>query len=234
MNRETGRTILGIASFLGILIALALVFLYAPLAADPLTGRALPEQKIFYFHIASAWNGFLGFFLVFLFSVAYLWKRDRRWDRRAAAAMEISWLYFTIVMVTGPIWGRVAWGVWWTWDPRLTTSLVLWIIATAYLLVRALARGERGERAAIICAALGILGFVDVPIVFMSIHWWRAQHPVLITTEGVGLTPPMLVAFLVSLAAFTVFFFYLLWVRASLAAAEDIVAYLKERARERM
>jgi len=232
MNRETVRTILGIVSFLGILLALALVFLYAPLAGDPTTGRALPEQKIFYFHIASAWNGFLGFFLVFVFSIAYLWKRTRRWDRLATAAMEISWLYFTIVMVTGPIWGRVAWGVWWTWDPRLTTSLVLWVIATAYLLVRALV--HQGERAAIICAAFGILGFVDVPIVFMSIHWWRAQHPVILSTESVGLTPPMLVAFIVSLLAFTVCFFYLFWIRVSLASAEDTVAYLKERTRERM
>lgn len=234
MNRETGRTILGVASFTSILLALALVFLYAPLAADPATGRALPEQKIFYFHIASAWNGFLGFFLVFVFSIAYLWKRTRRWDRLATAAMEVSWLYFTIVMVTGPIWGRVAWGVWWTWDPRLTTSLVLWLIATSYLLVRALIPLGQGERAPIICAAFGILGFVDVPLVFMSIHWWRAQHPVLITAESVGLTPPMLAAFLVSLGAFTLCFLYLFWVRAALASAEDTVAYLKERARERM
>ena len=232
INQSTGRTILGILSFLAILLALALVFLYAPLAADPLTGRALPEQKIFYFHIASAWNGFLGFFLVFAFSIAYLWQRARRWDRLATTAMEISWLYFTIVMVTGPIWGRVAWGVWWTWDPRLTTSLVLWLIATAYLLTRALVHS--GERAAIICAALGILGFVDVPIVFMSIHWWRTQHPVLITTESVGLTSPMLVVFIVSLFAFTLFFFYLLWIRASLVSAEDMVAHLQERARERL
>jgi heme exporter protein C len=232
MNRSTGRTILGLVSFLSILLALALVFLYAPVAGDPISGRALPEQKIFYFHIASAWNGFLGFFLVFIFSIAYLWKRIRCWDRLATAAMEVSWLYFTIVMVTGPIWGRVAWGVWWTWDPRLTTSLVLWIIATAYLLVRALV--HQGERAAIICAAFGILGFVDVPIVFMSIRWWRAQHPVIITTESVGLTPPMLVAFIASLIAFTICFFYLFWIRAALVSAEDTVAYLKERARERM
>jgi heme exporter protein C len=232
MNRSTARTILGILSFLAILLALALVFLYAPVAGDPTTGRALPEQKIFYFHIASAWNGFLGFFLVLVFSIAYLWKRTRRWDRLASAAMEISWLYFTIVMVTGPIWGRVAWGVWWTWDPRLTTSLVLWLIATAYLLVRALV--HQGERASIICAAFGILGAVDVPIVFMSIHWWRTQHPVILTTESVGLTPPMLLAFVTSLIAFTVFFFYLFWVRASLASAEDTVAHLKELARERL
>jgi heme exporter protein C len=232
MNRSTARTILGILSFLAILLALALVFLYAPVAGDPTTGRALPEQKIFYFHIASAWNGFLGFFLVLVFSIAYLWKRTRRWDRLAAAAMEISWLYFTIVMVTGPIWGRVAWGVWWTWDPRLTTSLVLWLIATAYLLVRALV--HQGERASIICAAFGILGAVDVPIVFMSIHWWRTQHPVILTTESVGLTPPMLLAFGASLIAFTIFFFYLFWVRAALAATEDTVAHLKERARERL
>jgi len=232
MNRSTARTILGILSFLAILLALALVFLYAPVAGDPTTGRALPEQKIFYFHIASAWNGFLGFFLVLVFSIAYLWKRTRRWDRLAAAAMEISWLYFTIVMVTGPIWGRVAWGVWWTWDPRLTTSLVLWLIATAYLLVRALV--HQGERASIICAAFGILGAVDVPIVFMSIHWWRTQHPVILTTESVGLTPPMQLAFGASLIAFTIFFFYLFWVRAALAATEDTVAHLKERARERL
>ncbi|UCG82312.1 MAG: cytochrome c biogenesis protein CcsA [Dehalococcoidia bacterium] len=169
-------------------------------------------QRIFYFHVPLAWVAFLAFFVVFIMSLLYIWKGDEKWDFRAYASAEIGVVFTTMVLITGPIWAKSAWGTWWTWDMRLTTTLVLWFIYVAYLMVRSFASDE--ERGARFAAVVGIIGFIDVPVVALAIVLSRTQHPSPIVFEG-GLASSMLLTLLVSVAAFTVFYVLLLRLRAS-------------------
>ena len=159
-------------------------------------------QRIFYYHVPSAWVAGVCFFVNFLASVAYLVKRSSTADALAAASAEVGVVFCTIVLITGPIWGRPVWGIWWTWDARLTTTLVLWLIYVSYLILRRFASGSQTQTLA---AVLAIFGFVDVPIVYMSIRWFRTQHPspVIAGGENSGLDPIMLHAFFWNLLAFT-------------------------------
>lgn len=196
-------------------VALYAVFIYVP-----------PEQKmgiiqkIFYFHVPSAWISFLAFGVVFVASLLYLWKQEERYDQLAHASGEIGLVFCTLVLITGPIWGRPVWGVWWTWDSRLTTTLVLWLIYVAYLMVRAYG-GSRGPRYG---AVLGIVGFLDVPIVYFSIRWWRTIHP-----KPVTLAPSMVVTLLISLAAFTLLYLCLLLQRLAQEQMKDEIDWLKRQ-----
>src|SRR5664280_3805407 len=131
-------------------------------------------QRIFYYHVPSAWTAGVCFFVNFLASVVYLWKRNLAADAVAAASAEVGVTFCTIVLITGPIWARPVWGIWWTWDARLTTTLVLWLIYVSYLLLRRFAAGPQVQTLA---AVLGIFGALDVPIVYMSNRWWVGQHP---------------------------------------------------------
>jgi len=204
--------VLSLALFIA---GLYLVFLYVPTEAS--MGVV---QRIFYFHVPVAWVAFLAFFIVFIGSILYLWKRDDRWDRLAAASAEIGVIFTTLVLITGSIWARPAWGVWWTWEPRLTTALVLWFIYAAYLLVRSYAPEEsRGARFA---AVIGIVGFIDVPIVFLAIVLWRTQHPNPVIFEG-GLEGSMLLTLMVCLAAFTTLYVTLLRLRMHLRKVEKVI-----------
>jgi len=182
-------------------------------------------QKIFYIHVPLAWVAFLAFFVVFVASLLYLWKRDRRWDFLAAASAEIGLIFTTLVLVTGPIWAKSAWGVWWTWDMRLTTTLVLWFIYAAYFAVRGFVSDE--ERAARFGAVVGVIGFLDVPIVAVAIVLSRTQHPNPVIFEG-GLTGAMLLTLLVSLAAFTALYAALVRARASANRMRDEIARLRQ------
>ncbi len=145
-------------------------------------------QRIFYYHLPSAWVAFLLFFVNFLASVWYLIRRNAGADALALAAAEVGVSFCTIVLLTGPIWARPVWGIWWTWDARLTSTLVLWLIYVSYLVLRHYATGGQVP---VLAAALGIFGFVDVPIVYMAIRWFRTQHPqpVIGGGEGSGLAP---------------------------------------------
>jgi heme exporter protein C len=152
------------------LVALVMVVLYAP--TERVQGVA---QRIFYFHVPMAWTAYLAFFVVLVASVAYLWTRDLRWDAVARASVELGLLFTTLVLITGSLWGKPIWNTWWTWDARLTSTLVLWFIYVAYVMLRAYTPDlERGARFG---AVLGILGFLDVPIVHFSVQWWRGLHP---------------------------------------------------------
>jgi heme exporter protein C len=178
--------------------ALYMVFIYVP--TEEHSGII---QRIFYFHVPVAWVAFLAFFITFIFSILYLWKRETKWDAIAHASAEVGVLFTTLVLITGPIWAKPVWGIWWTWDARLTTSLVLWLIYIAYLLVRSFAtESARGARYG---AVVGIVGFIDVPVVFIAVSLWRTQHPTAIVFEG-GLTTPMLMTLIVCVAAFTVLY----------------------------
>jgi len=199
--------------------ALYMVFVYVP--TEKHTGIV---QRIFYFHVPLAWVSFLAFFITFIFSILYLWKRAMQWDTIAHASAEVGIIFTTLVLITGPIWAKPVWGVWWTWDARLTTSLVLWLVYIAYLLVRSYTtEPERGARFG---AVIGIVGFIDVPIVFLTVNLWRTQHPTTIIFEG-GLTTPMLVTLLVCIAAFTVLYVLLTIQSARLKSMEATVKHLK-------
>jgi len=190
------------------LAALYLIFVYVP--TEETMGVV---QRIFYFHVPLAWVGLLAFLVVFVCSILYLWRRDAKWDTIAASSAEVGMVFTTLVLITGPIWAKAAWGVWWAWDFRLTATLALWLIYIAYLLVRSYTAEEsRGARFA---AVLGIVGFIDVPIVALAIRLWRTQHPGPVVFEG-GLAPSMLLALLVSIAAFTVLYILLVGQRVSL------------------
>jgi len=199
--------------------ALYMVFIYVPTEKN-----AGIVQRIFYFHVPVAWVAFLAFFITFIFSILYLWKRVTKWDAIAHASAEIGVLFTTLVLITGPIWAKPAWGIWWTWDARLTTSLVLWLIYVAYLLVRSFAtESARGARYG---AVVGIVGFIDVPVVFIAVSLWRTQHPTAIIFEG-GLTTPMLMTLVVCVVAFTVLYVLLTIQSANLKAMQANIERLR-------
>jgi len=207
-------------SFILLVVALYLIFIYVP--TEKTMGIV---QRIFYFHVPVAWVAFLAFFIVFLGSILYLWKRQSKWDVIASSSAEVGIVFTTLVLITGSIWAKPIWGVWWTWDARLTTSLVLWLIYVAYLIVRSYATEE--QRGARFAAIVGIVGFIDVPIVALAITLWRTQHPGPVIFQG-GLAPPMLLTLLVCLAAFTTLYCLLLIQRVSMKNDEGEIKRLKE------
>jgi heme exporter protein C len=148
-------------------------------------------QRIFYLHVSSAWTGLTAFFICFVANLLYVWRRQPRWDWLGVSAAEAGLAFTTVVLVTGPIWAHPVWGMWWTWDARLTSTFVLWLLYVAYLLLRTLV--EEPDRRALVSALFGIFAFIDVPLVFGSIRWWRTQHPqpVVMGGTGSGLEPTM-------------------------------------------
>ncbi|MBI2916973.1 MAG: cytochrome c biogenesis protein CcsA [Chloroflexi bacterium] len=209
----------------GMVAALYLAFLYAP--TEAMMGDV---QRIFYFHVPMAWVAFLAFGVVFAGSVLYLWKGEERWDRLAYAAAHLGVIFTSLNVVTGILWAKPIWGTWWVWDPRLTTTTVLWIIYIAYLVVHNAAETGRGSHFA---AVFGIVGFVDVPVVYMSIRWWRTMHPAPVIAGGSdsGLAPSMLFTLLFSVGLFTLFFVYLLRQSLSLSHLEAEVERLSQEER---
>jgi len=169
-------------------------------------------QKIFYIHLPLAWWAMMSFFTVFLASLMVLIKKDNKWDRLAGSACELGVLFSGLALITGSLWGKPIWNVWWTWDPRLTTTLIMWFVYAAYLILRQ--SGVGGERGPVVRAALGVVAFLDVPLVFYSARKWRSIHPTVFGSQGGGLEPEMLVAVLVSIAAVGVFWAALLSLRS--------------------
>jgi heme exporter protein C len=146
--------------------------------------------RIIFFHVPDAWTAFLGFFAAMVASILYLARKDLRYDAFAAAVTEVGLAFGAANLITGMIWGRVIWGIWWTWDPRLTSMLVGWLIYAGYLMLRG-AIEEPTERAKM-AAVLSIFAFADVPIIFFSIKWWRTQHPQPVVWGGGSMDPAML------------------------------------------
>ena len=203
---------------LALTASLYMVFFYAPTEAE--MGVV---QRIFYVHVPSAWVAFLAFGIVALCSLGYLWLRDERLDAISVASAELGLLFTTIVLVTGPLWGKIAWGAWWVWEPRLTLTLLLWFIYVGYFILRgATDSPERGKRFA---AVLGIVGAVDIPLIHLSVTWFRSQHPeaVILRPEGPQAAPEIVQTLLVSFLAFTLLFFGLLMVRYGLERLQNRV-----------
>lgn len=207
-------------------VTLYLVFFYVP--TEKTMGVA---QRIFYVHVPSAWIAFLAFFIVMIASAVYLITTFKKWDNIARASAEIGAIFCTLALIIGSLWAKPAWNVWWTWDWRLTATLVLWLIYIAYLMLRRYLKGERGARGA---AVFGIIAFVDVPFVFFSIRWWKTQHlaPMIMGAEGSGLKPEMLTTLLVSVVTFMLLFFYLLQHRAAIDHMEDELEEIRQTVAE--
>lgn len=180
---------------------------------DALQGEV---QRLMYVHVPTAWLAMLAFFVVFVMSVLYLIQRDPRWDMIASSSAEIGVLFTALTLALGSLWGRPTWGVWWTWDPRLTTTAILLVIFVGYLAVRSFA--EEPERRARWAAIVGIVGFIDVPIVYLSVYWWRTLHQPPSTPRTIA--PEMLGVLLLNVVAFTLVYLYLMVRRYRVAEAE--------------
>ena len=220
-SRSSTLSRLGFVAWTLVAISLFLIFFVAREAVDEMGGQL---QRIFYVHVPSAWVAYLGFAIVFIASIAYLRTGSRRWDLLAHAAAEVGVVFCSLVLITGPIWAKPVWGTYWQWDARLTSALVLWLTYVGYLFLRGLATNPEG--AGRIAAVVGIVGFINVPIVHFSVYWWRTLHPSGPTpanpVEASGLGGPEMLAFFTSLIAFTLLAGWLLAVRVRLG-------YLSER-----
>ena len=196
------KILLGMSLVL-MIASLYLVFIYVP--TEESMGIV---QRIFYLMVPMGWLTLLAFLVVFISSILYLAKKESRWDILAYSSAEVGFVFTTLVIITGSIWAKPIWEVWWTWDPRLTATLVLWLIYAAYFVVRSFAAEE--SQGARLAAVVGIIGFVDIPIIAMATTLWKGLHPPLIIFQEGGIAPEMLLTLLVSIAAFTVFYFVLL------------------------
>jgi heme exporter protein C len=206
--------ILAALSVLALAVGQWFIWAYAPL--EETMGVV---QKIFYIHMPLAWWSFVSFFVVFVASIRHLMKRDAGSDILAGAAAELGLLMSGLALCSGSIWGRAAWNVWWTWDPRLTTTLIMWFVYAGYLVLRG--SGMGGERKGLVCAVLGVVAFLDVPLVFYSARVWRSVHPAVLASQGGGLEPEMWRTVLVNLAAFGLLWLTLLVARYRLGRDEE-------------
>jgi heme exporter protein C len=226
---RTERLLRGIELVLFFLVAVLMpvcLYLVFKVVPDEVTMGAV--QRIFYFHVPSAWVAFMGFFVVFASSILYLATRRLLWDVVAHSAAELGVLFCSIVLFTGPIWARPVWGTWWTWEARLTTTLVLEMVFVAYLVLRT--QAENRAQAARLSAVVGIVGFLDVPIIYYSVRIWRGHHPIVFKSSGgQGLEPIMLKTFMLCMTTFTLLFLLLLAMRIRLGLLRESVMELKER-----
>ncbi|TFB13350.1 cytochrome C assembly protein [Candidatus Marinimicrobia bacterium MT.SAG.4] len=218
-NRHGMTTVLGLLVMLLMFIALLLVYGYAPI--ERTMGMA---QKIFYFHVPSAFMAFISFAVVFVASILYLKSKDDKYDRVASSAAEVGVIFSILMLLTGPIWARSAWGVWWTWEPRLTTTLILFLIFVGYLMLRNY--GDSGDQMKRYSAVLGIIGFLDVPLVYWSVTWWAPEitnHP-----QGLELEPQMKFVLTFSFFTFGLLLLFLLLKRIELSKIRTELEMLKK------
>lgn len=206
------------------LTLLVLINMYVIVYYAPVEKTMGLVQKVFYFHVASAWVGLLALTVVFGASLSYLWKRTSRSNHLALASAEIGTVFISCTLLTGPLWAYPIWNTWWTWDPRLTTTLVLWFMYAAYI---ALQGGGASEVRRRLAAVYGIICFVNVPLVFFSARWWRSIHPVVISSQGMALEPPMRAAMFFSVGVFSLLYIYLLQLRLKALDLEERVRRLK-------
>lgn len=205
----------GWSSLALMLTALFMVFAWVPTEADQ--GIV---QRIFYFHVACAWVAFAAFGLVAICGIFYLWLSQEIFDQVGYASAETGMVFCTLVLITGSIWARPIWGAWWTWDSRLTTTLLLWLLYGGYLMLRA--TNEDTPQMARFAAVIGIVAAADVPVIIVSVRLWRTIHPAVLVTRGDshGLEDPrMVITLLMSVAAFTLLFLWLLLLRIGILRA---------------
>jgi heme exporter protein C len=210
-HASTAARLFGAAAALVLMAGLYLGLIVAP--PDAVQGQV---QRIMYLHVPSIVTAYLAFFVVFVNSILYLWKRDLRFDAVAVASAEIGVVFTGITLATGSIWGKSTWGVWWTWDARLTLTAILFTIYVGYLMLRSFA--EEPQAAARYGAVLAILGFLDIPLNHFAVYWWRTLHQPssIIRPGGPSVAPSMLVPLVVNLAGLVLLYGYFLWERVRL------------------
>jgi heme exporter protein C len=212
--------VLNVLSVVLVLVAFFMAMFYAE--PEKLMGSV---QRIFYFHVATAWVGMLGFIVAAVVAVIYLRTQNLKWDVVELAAVELSLVFFLIAIVLGSIWARPAWGTWWTWEPRLTTAAILEMIYLAYLLLR---QGiEDPDRRARFGAVYTLLGGISVPLTFFSIRFFQSMHPVVIATTGGGMKPSMFATMMFCIVVFSLVFITLFWHRIRLGQFADHVEQIK-------
>lgn len=219
LGRLAGRraeAILGLSATVLLIATVVMGLAVAP--PDAVQGDV---QRLMYVHVPAAWLAYLSFFVVFVASIAYLRTGRTRWDRMAAASAEIGVVFTALTIALGSLWGKPVWGTWWTWDPRLTTTAVMLLIYLGYLAVRRLPDNpiRRGRWSAVV----GIVGFIDVPIVHFSVVWWRSLHqpPTVLRPGTPTIAGTMLTALLLGVLAFSVLYGYLMTLRLRVARVEE-------------
>jgi heme exporter protein C len=216
LTAKRGERVLGWLALLGLGMSAVMSLVVSPPDADQ--GQLV---RLMYVHVPAAWLAFLAFAVVFVSSIAYLKTKRTRWDRIAAASAEIGVLFTALAIALGSLWGKPVWGTYWTWDPRLTTTAILLLIYVGYLAVRKLpdSPGRRARWSAVV----GIVGFADVPIVHLSVVWWRGLHqgPTVRLLGAPTIAPLMLAALLTGVAAFTLAYLYLMSLRLRVGRLEE-------------
>ncbi len=207
-------------------LALMVVTMYMVFVLAPTEKVMGFIQKIFYLMVPMGWLALLAFLIVFIGSILYLVKKENKWDILARSAAETGIVFTSLTLIVGSLWAKGFWGKWWIWEEaRLTSTLVLWFIYLAYIMVRSLATEEsQGSRFA---AVVGIIGFVDIPIVVLATTLWRGQHPPMLVIKG-DIDPTMLLTLIISIIAFTILYFLILWQRVSLRNDEVEIEKLKK------
>ncbi|MGE3267575.1 MAG: cytochrome c biogenesis protein CcsA [Chloroflexota bacterium] len=221
---DRSALLLGALALLSMAAALYAGLVYAP--TERIQGNV---QRIFYFHVPLAWASYLAFFVVLVASCAYLIRRNRFWDALARSSAEVGLLYTTLMLISGSLWARPIWGTWWSWDARLTTTLLLWFIYVGYLMLRSSVQDE--EKGARYAAVIGIVGAIDIPIIHQSVVWWRSLHPesVVLASGGPAMPTSMLTALIVSLVAFTILYGVLVLFRLRLEMLRQDIRALRRQ-----
>ncbi len=211
-----------VLTFVGINGSLYTAFYYAP--TEKVMGHI---QRIFYFHMGSVWVATLAFVLVFIASIQYLRRESRSWDILAYSSAEIGVIFLTLTMITGSIWAKPVWNTWWTWDPQLMTTFLLWVFYIAYLIIRSAAGTDL--KAARFSAVFGIIAFMVLPFVYVSARVMRGISPVVFGGRGGGISPKMMVTLIVCLVSCTFLYLLLLGQRMALERMRDEIATLRFR-----
>jgi len=213
------KILLGL-TFFSMIASIYSVFIYAP--TEQVMGHV---QRIFYFHMGTVWVATMAFIIVFISSINYLRKETRRWDRLAYSSAELGVLFITLTIITGSIWAKPVWGTWWTWDPQLTTTFILWILYIVYMILRS-AVGNDAKKAKF-AAVFAIIAFLDLPLVYISARMMRGISPVVFGPGGGGIAPEMMVALLLTLLAFTLLFIVLLKQRIGIEDLKDRISSIR-------
>jgi len=212
-----GERVLGVLAVLGVVATLIMALGVTP--PDAIQGDVF---RLIYIHVPAAWLAYLAFFIVFVASIAYMRTGRSRWDRLAAASAEVGVLFTALTLIIGSIWAKPVWGTWWTWDPRLTTTAILLLIYVGYLAVRRLPESpaRRGRWAAVV----GVVGFVDVPIVHLSVSWWRSLHQTpKVARFAPQMAPIMGWTLVLAVLAFTLVYAYMVVLRLRVGRLEERV-----------
>jgi heme exporter protein C len=225
---------LTIASGVLIVAALYMALVWAPDAANLTTPAERLAQRIFYCHVPAAWTGFVAFIVAAVSSLLYLTTRREKWDIWALASVEVGLAFFTMVMVSGPIWAKPTWNVWWTWDPRLTISTISWLLYIGYLMLRGAL--DHPERRARFAAVYALIATISIPINWMAIRWWRTIHPAVVfpgnnadAAGGFGMSDNIRTTLYFCWFAFTIFYITLMVHRINLENLQRRVESLKQQ-----